>query len=107
MTASQRRTRCVMYAAWESGLRWTTSARLFIAGVFEELPSRHTTGPRSLLAVGAAHASAIESPGARRATSATRDRRAALRKRLESAGWGARVRTWEWRNQNPLPYHLA
>ena len=22
-------------------------------------------------------------------------------------GWGARTRTWEWRNQNPLPYHLA
>ena len=21
--------------------------------------------------------------------------------------WGARIRTWEWRNQNPLPYHLA
>src|SRR5215468_1141734 len=24
-----------------------------------------------------------------------------------SVGWGARIRTWEWRNQNPLPYHLA
>src|SRR5688572_5286346 len=24
-----------------------------------------------------------------------------------AAGWGARIRTWEWRNQNPLPYHLA
>ena len=24
-----------------------------------------------------------------------------------SIGWGARTRTWEWRNQNPLPYHLA
>src|SRR6185312_747999 len=23
------------------------------------------------------------------------------------AGWGARIRTWGWRNQNPLPYHLA
>ena len=23
------------------------------------------------------------------------------------AGWGARIRTWEWRNQNPLPYRLA
>src|SRR5262245_28368704 len=23
------------------------------------------------------------------------------------AGWGARIRTWVWRNQNPLPYHLA
>ena len=22
-------------------------------------------------------------------------------------GWGGRVRTSEWRNQNPLPYHLA
>src|SRR5262249_27757497 len=22
-------------------------------------------------------------------------------------GWGARIRTWVWRNQNPLPYHLA
>src|SRR5712671_6633163 len=21
-------------------------------------------------------------------------------------GWGARIRTWEWRNPNPLPYHL-
>ena len=26
---------------------------------------------------------------------------------IESVGWGARIRTWEWRNQNPLPYHLA
>ena len=25
----------------------------------------------------------------------------------KSDGWGARIRTWEWRNQNPLPYHLA
>ena len=39
---------------------------------------------------------------------------AALFKRLANrlaepglAGWGARIRTWEWRNQNPLPYHLA
>ena len=24
-----------------------------------------------------------------------------------ATGWGARIRTWEWRNQNPLPYHLA
>src|SRR5260370_40374665 len=23
------------------------------------------------------------------------------------AGWGPRIRTREWRNQNPLPYHLA
>ncbi len=23
------------------------------------------------------------------------------------SGWGGRVRTSEWRNQNPLPYHLA
>ena len=23
------------------------------------------------------------------------------------ARWGARIRTWEWRNQNPLPYDLA
>ena len=22
-------------------------------------------------------------------------------------GWGARIRTWECRNQNPVPYHLA
>ena len=22
-------------------------------------------------------------------------------------GWGGRVRTFAWRNQNPLPYHLA
>src|SRR5438105_6041527 len=22
-------------------------------------------------------------------------------------GWGARIRTWEWRIQSPLPYHLA
>ena len=26
---------------------------------------------------------------------------------IESIGWDARIRTWEWRNQNPLPYHLA
>ncbi len=25
----------------------------------------------------------------------------------QAVGWGARIRTWEWRNQNPLPYHLA
>ena len=24
-----------------------------------------------------------------------------------TAGWGARIRTWEWRHQKPLPYHLA
>src|SRR5579862_438707 len=33
------------------------------------------------------------------------------RKNGESAarsyGWGGRIRTSEWRNQNPLPYHLA
>src|SRR5277367_5003466 len=23
------------------------------------------------------------------------------------AGWGGRIRTSEWRDQNPLPYHLA
>ena len=22
-------------------------------------------------------------------------------------GWGTRIRTLEWRNQNPLPYRLA
>src|SRR5690606_24933948 len=22
-------------------------------------------------------------------------------------GWGARIRTWEWRDQSPLPYRLA
>ena len=26
---------------------------------------------------------------------------------LGKVGWGARDRTWEWRNQNPLPYRLA
>ena len=25
----------------------------------------------------------------------------------QDVGWGARIRTWVWRNQNPLPYHLA
>ncbi len=25
----------------------------------------------------------------------------------EMLGWGGRIRTSEWRNQNPLPYHLA
>ena len=25
----------------------------------------------------------------------------------EKVGWGARIRTWEWRYQKPLPYHLA
>ena len=24
-----------------------------------------------------------------------------------ASGWGARIRTWEYRNQNPVPYHLA
>jgi hypothetical protein len=28
-------------------------------------------------------------------------------KKATLAGWGARIRTWEWWNQNPLPYHLA
>ena len=28
-------------------------------------------------------------------------------RKIRSSGWGARIRTWEWRNQNPLPYHLA
>ncbi len=22
-------------------------------------------------------------------------------------GWSTRIRTWEWRDQNPLPYRLA
>ena len=26
---------------------------------------------------------------------------------IEIVGWGGRVRTSAWRNQNPLPYHLA
>src|SRR5580692_7094446 len=26
---------------------------------------------------------------------------------IDGFGWGARIRTWGWRNQNPLPYHLA
>ncbi len=26
---------------------------------------------------------------------------------LARDGWGARIRTWEWRYQKPLPYHLA
>ena len=30
-----------------------------------------------------------------------------VRNGLRLFGWGARIRTWEWRNQNPLPYHLA
>src|SRR5579872_544149 len=27
--------------------------------------------------------------------------------RYLDVGWGGRIRTSEWRNQNPLPYHLA
>ena len=27
--------------------------------------------------------------------------------RFRRYGWGARIRTWEWRYQKPLPYHLA
>src|SRR5882724_13326969 len=27
--------------------------------------------------------------------------------RHQNLGWGARDRTWEWRDQNPLPYRLA
>src|SRR5580704_18813008 len=34
-------------------------------------------------------------------------RRPWLRNGPINLGWGARIRTWEWRNQNPLPYHLA
>ncbi len=26
---------------------------------------------------------------------------------IKRLGWGARIRTWEWRYQKPLPYHLA
>ncbi len=29
------------------------------------------------------------------------------RTRQGSGGWGARIRTWEWRYQKPLPYRLA
>ena len=28
-------------------------------------------------------------------------------RRLPETGWGGRIRTSEWRDQNPLPYHLA
>ena len=27
--------------------------------------------------------------------------------RINVYGWGTRIRTLEWRNQNPLPYRLA
>jgi hypothetical protein len=26
---------------------------------------------------------------------------------IRGSGWGARIRTWEWRYQKPLPYRLA
>jgi hypothetical protein len=26
---------------------------------------------------------------------------------FRKVGWGGRIRTYEWRDQNPLPYHLA
>jgi hypothetical protein len=26
---------------------------------------------------------------------------------MRKSGWGGRIRTYEWRDQNPLPYHLA
>ena len=26
---------------------------------------------------------------------------------IDEFGWGGRIRTYEWRDQNPLPYHLA
>ncbi len=28
-------------------------------------------------------------------------------KKREVNGWGTRIRTWAWRDQNPLPYRLA
>lgn len=28
-------------------------------------------------------------------------------KNADSASWGGRIRTYEWRIQSPLPYHLA
>src|SRR5262249_11049779 len=31
----------------------------------------------------------------------------ARRDRCVENGWGARIRTWEWRYQKPLPYPLA
>src|SRR6185437_7922531 len=34
-------------------------------------------------------------------------RRHRTRHETRLGGWGARIRTWEWRNQNPLPYLLA
>ena len=44
-----------------------------------------------------------------RLTASIRQKRSARVKKpvIERVGWGARIRTWEWRNQNPLPYHLA
>src|SRR5262249_17298858 len=39
--------------------------------------------------------------------SAVRTERSSLLDQRLRLGWGARIRTWEWRNQNPLPYHLA
>ncbi len=29
------------------------------------------------------------------------------KKGMHIYGWGTRIRTLEWRNQNPLPYRLA
>ena len=39
-----------------------------------------------------------------------RREKSSRRRRLnltDELGWGARIRTWEWRYQKPLPYRLA
>ena len=33
--------------------------------------------------------------------------RTTVKHRTGAIGWGTRIRTWEWRDQNPLPYRLA
>ena len=61
--------------------------------------------PKAVRAPGAASETAP--PQLRTAIAARREVATRPIRRKLNFGWGARIRTWEWRNQNPLPYRLA
>jgi hypothetical protein len=88
------------------------SLELPIDGVDRDLIERHvrsrepqTPPVRSQIATACVSGTRLQSLTlGNRVRSHTRGNRTA---ETAPGGWGARIRTWEWRNQNPLPYHLA
>jgi hypothetical protein len=72
-------------------------------------PSRRSASDHNMLLLSADRASAAKQKQAEAETPLGK-REISWREghgRPDRSGWGGRVRTSEWRDQNPLPYHLA